>query len=413
MTMRKIACIISLLLFTMHGSACTLFWASLRDRIFCAKNMDWWNTDARMLVIPPGEGKLGRIYFGIESMYGFTNTSGMNEAGLWYGGASLAPRSDIHNTYNKPRWDYELIEKVMEECSNVEEALEIFSTYWEPHWDGHTLLADKQGHCAVIYYGEDDVEYLRQQDDCQVITNFYLSDTLNSRWYHCHRYETANAILDSCEAISFSLFRHIADRTHAGGNSHPTVLTTIHDLHTGDMNICYMHNFEEYVTINLFDELAKGPQYVRCSDLFCNLRLCSPATGSVIDTESVTLEWKGDAKYYLVQYSRDPYFQTYTEISYTADDSENSTGGAAGWMVIMVLPFIISLKKRFPFCFYFLAIGLIFSCEDQNFPQDYSDTLHKIVIEVPEHAKYYWKVVHPGFDSRSETTIWSFKTSSF
>jgi hypothetical protein len=400
--------IVTLLVLSGDLYSCTLFWTCLDERILCAKNMDWMNTDARMLFLPSSADKLGRMYIGVESAYGFTNTGGMNEAGLWYGGASLPPRNDVYNTHNKPRWDYELIEKIMEECSTVEEALEIYSTYWEPYWDGHTLLADRHGHCAVIYYGEDDVEFIRKEKGYQVITNFYLSDTLNARWYQCHRYATASTILDSCTAISAALFRFIADQVHAEGTGHPTVLTAIHDLHSGDIELNYMHNFHECLRLNLYTELEKGEHYVRCSDLFSKIKLIGPGTGTTVLSNSVTLRWSGDDEQYLVRYSKDPGFSAYEEIEYRCLPGETTCGSVNAWLFFLIVPILLcSGRKTIPTV---LALTLFFSisCEKLEVQPQYSNRNHAVEIDVSASSTYYWQVISQRTKYSSESQVWSF-----
>jgi hypothetical protein len=375
-------------------NACTLFWACRNDQIFCAKNMDWSNPDCQMLFIPASDGKYGRVYFGIASNFGFTNTSGMNELGLWYGGASLPERTDIKNSYNKPGWNYELIEKVMEECETVEEAIEVFTTFWEPHWNGHLLIADIYGNNAVIEYGDNDIIIIRSDKDCQVITNFYLCDTINSRWYNCYRHNVAETMLEEAPEISFDLFRDIAETTHAKGKFQ-TVLTTIHDLKSCDIQLFNMHNFNEYLTINLPQELEKGEHYLKCSDFFSLIRVLNPKNGSKLAGNSVKLEWTGESDNYIIQYSRFSDFREMHELAYSYPGTGIQKSGfdTGFFFAIITCLFLLKWKRIKIIVILCLFNATLSSCEKTDIEPQYSKKIHEQVITGLDLATtYYWRI---------------------
>ncbi len=391
--------------------ACTLFWANRNGEILCAKNMDWSNTATRMLVLPASDGVYGRVYFGIEGSWGFTNTSGMNDQGLWYAGASLQPRNDIVNTYNKPESDYELVEQIMRECASVDEAIAVFTTYWEPHWDGHTLIADRNGNCAAIEYGEDDVIIIRNTKDYQIITNFYLIDSVNTRWTDCYRYLVADAMLADSSEISFDHFRNIADATHADGNGQ-TGLTTLHDLKNGTTRIFSMRNFEEYVHMDLSAQLAYGEHYVAFSDYFSGLRRLAPLEGENVPANNVELIWTGDEDEYLIRYGSDPDLKTYSQIHYEAQPDVQEAG--VDWKVF-ILPFfsmvIVILKRRRVFMSFLVFISIFnTACYQMEIEPQYSKIEHSIVLnnQVPG-TTLYWKILSTGNDYNSETKIYQCK----
>ncbi|MCK4820958.1 linear amide C-N hydrolase, partial [bacterium] len=270
--------------------ACTVYSATRGGKILAAKNMDWDNLDSRILFIPPSSGKYGRVYVGLEVPEGFCNTSGMNDQGLWYAGASLPERTDVRNHYNKPRIQGELVERAMEECATVEEVIELFTEYWEPWWDGHSMFADRHGNSVVIEFGDKDVVFIRRQSEYQVMTNFYLADSANARWYNCYRYKMADYMLKNSDDISIELFRSVADAVHQEGFN-PTILTTIHDLKSGEIYIYNFFNYEELVRFNLQEELEKGEGYYALPELFNQVRLRAPAPAEVVYATSVTFEW--------------------------------------------------------------------------------------------------------------------------
>jgi Acyl-coenzyme A:6-aminopenicillanic acid acyl-transferase len=410
--MKKIILIILIIAQANNLKGCTLFWSAQDDKILCAKNMDWPNKDTRMLFIPASEGKYGRMYFGIESGYGFTNTSGMNEMGLWYAGASLPERTDIYNTYNKPRWDYELVEKIMEECSTVDEAIEVFSVYWEPHWSGHTLIADKYGDCVAIEYGENDVVFIRNDQNFQVMTNFYLSDTINERWYNCYRYNIAYDLLSNNPELSFGLFRDIAKETHAEGDFQ-TTLTTIHDLNNGLIQVYNMHNYHEFVCINLAEELEKGKHYIKCSDYFNQVQLIEPAINSVLSNGEVTFSWYSDSYNYDLYYSKNKDFLDSEKIEINNMHLSNSRINPLMFIgLLILLIFYKRNRKSVIFSFVFVLILAGISCEENDLEPQFSKTKHSVTIKgLESETTYYWRIIcNNGVEYKSESVSWKFKT---
>jgi len=411
--MKKIIILFIVVLVNQNLFACTLFWANKNDQVLCTKNMDWSNTDARMLFIPASEGKYGRVYFGIESEYGFTNTSGMNEMGLWYGGATLPVRTDIYNTYNKPRWDYELSEKIMEECATVDEAIAVLTEFWEPHWDGHSLIADKYGNCVVVEYGENDVVFIRNDKDFQVMTNFYLSDTINSRWYDCYRYNIANEILANSSEISFDLFRNIAEETHADGDLQ-TCLTNIHDLTTGDIQLYYMRNFNEVLKINLFNELEKGEHYLKCSNYFEKIKLCNPYNGAKVSSNNIKISWTGESDSYYLQYSIYNDFTEYEEIEYAIKKDEYQQAAISSYFLIipfLCIMFLIKKRKKMILVFILVIFISQFSCDEVEIEPQYSQNNHEIIISnLDSVTTYYWKILSMDDEYPSESVVSQFKT---
>ena len=400
---------ITLLIMAEGLLACTLFWANRNDEILCAKNMDWSNTNAAMLVLPAEEGVYGRVYFGVQGDWGFTNTSAMNEKGLWYGGASL-PHREVSNTYDKPRVQGEIIEKIMRECETVEEAIELYSTYWEPHWDGHTMLADRFGNCVVVEYGEDDVVFIRNSTDKMVATNFYLIDTLNARWTNCYRYEVAELMLGDSTAISYDLFRQIADATHAEGVG-PTGLTTIHDLRQRQTRVFRMFNYEEYIDMDLSAQLNYGHHYVGLADYFNGIRRLSPFDGEDVPANHIELSWAGDGDDYVIRYGSDPELKSYTQIEYHGEPDVQEAG--TDWKIIIFplfsMMFVVLKRKKTWLVMIIILSGIFSSC--YRFEQEqFSTRIHQIIIEdqIPG-TQLYWKVLSTGNDYNSETIIFSSK----
>lgn len=395
--------------------ACTIFSATRGGKILTAKNQDYTIVDTRMLVVPPEQGKFGIIYFGDKNPEGFCNTSGANDQGLWYAGASVPERGDVKNFYNKPRITGELIEKILEECASVEQAMDMFSTYYTPHWNGHFLLTDKTGRSVIVEYGERDVAFIRPKADYQVATNFYMNDYTNERWNNCYRYNVADYLLKNSKEISQELFRSICDLAHIEGPS-TTALSTIHDLKTGDIYIYNFHNFEEVVKINMFEELNKGWQYCQIPKLFHQIKQQSPRSGQTVDPYSVKLKWQGNGENYLVFCSQDSNFLSCIPVKTSISSfSQNINSKKLGLVLAIPLlfPFFLKMKKLPYMLAIFVILCPLLTCQiDILDPPESSQKNHAITIENLEpQTKYYWKVQAINKNGmNSESIVWNFLT---
>ncbi len=395
--------------------ACTVLSASNNDKVLAGTNKDCENTNTRIKIFPSTEEKYGIIYFGYQVSEGFQNVGGMNDQGLWYDGASLPERSDIENHYNKPTVKGELCEKALEECASVEEVITMYKKYFSPHWQGHSMWADKYGNSIIIEYGEKDIVVIHKKDFFQVMTNFYISDSSNSRWYNSYRYEVANHIFKNTDEVSNSLFQSILDATHQTGLN-PTVFSNIYDLKNGEIYTFNFHNYEEFIKINLLEQLEKGEQYLTLYSLFNQIKLIEPLSQEKVNPSSLTFIWNGNAESYNFYCSQNPDFANCTP-KIINDLQKNTTTS----IFICLMFFPISLigfnykhyKKVLQVLFIIILIIFI-SCEIDilNSPYKPSELEHKITIENLEpNTVYYWKVVAIGDNNiDNESIVKTFQT---
>jgi len=350
----------------------------------------------------------------------------MNEQGLWYGstslydGAALPVRTDIKKYYHKPVWTYELPVKVIEECTTVDEAIAIYSTYFSPYWTGHTLLVDKQGNSVIVEFGAKDVVFIHRKNHYQVMTNFPNADTLNARWYNRYRYNTASKMLASCEAISVDFFELVCDAIHREGSS-PTSLSTVYDVVNANLSVFYVYNFDESLKFNLKEELQKGENYYRLWNYYNQIALKSPIDGEKVNSSSVTFIWNGNAESYQLYYSNDPDFTDIKPIEVTDSRSEQEkpVSYAAGWFAALLFGNILIRKKKALAAIISMTLMiLLFSCDIQLVdPAIVSPFVpstiehHQTVENLQPNTLYYWKIVAVGTHGiNSESRVQTFKT---
>jgi hypothetical protein len=419
-----IASLVIILIVNTISFASTAFMAEVGDKVMTGRNGDSDKLNVIMHVLPPSDGKYGRIYLGAEDSGGFYYTTGLNDQGLWYGstslydGAALPERHDIYNHDNKPTWPYELSVKVIEECTTVDEAIEIYKTYFTPHWNGHTLFVDRYGNSVIVEYGEKDVAFIRRENHFQVMSNFPNADTLNARWYNCYRYKTAESMLSDRQDISTDLFRTICDAVHQEGPS-PTSLSTVYDAIKGRLYIYYFYYFEEHLVFNVNEELTNGESFYHIPQHFNQIKVRSPINGESVNPSSVTFSWNGNADTYLLYYSTDPNFDDVTPILSTKTKSPLTNFYNLSSIILGSLFFISIWLRRKKLRFVFIAcivVNLYISCDMGTISSPFAPSTiehYQTVENLQPDTHYYWKVVAIGTKGiNSESIVHKFETKN-
>ncbi len=107
--------------------ACTIFMSANSDIVLVGNNEDWSCPNGLVNFLPASEGKHGVVYFGHTTGWA---QGGMNDQGLFYDYAATK-RLTVTQSSHKPQLHaYEIINRVMTECSTVDEALAVFDIYY-------------------------------------------------------------------------------------------------------------------------------------------------------------------------------------------------------------------------------------------------------------------------------------------
>ncbi|MEJ2544866.1 MAG: hypothetical protein P8Y99_12440, partial [Calditrichaceae bacterium] len=232
------------------SSHCTVFYASDGITILGGNNEDWSDPDTKFWIIPSTDGKYGWIKFGFAS--GFPQ-GGMNEHGLFWDATGCTYLEMPYSEAHKKKYSGPLMKKVMEECATVQEACTIFDNFYcDDQYKAQYLIGDATG-VSVIVEGD---SIILKNGPFQVATNFYQSHP-ELGGYPCWRYDTAISMLENSDNISPNLFGSILSATHQEG-SYPTQYSNIYDLIGNIIYLFHFHNFEEFIKINLIDELKEG-----------------------------------------------------------------------------------------------------------------------------------------------------------
>ncbi len=249
------------LLFLIPGNfylmSCTIFCISKSGITLVGNNEDGTDPITYVWFLPAEKGKYGRVYFGLSDKWA---QGGMNEQGLFYDGTAC-PLLEVKKSEKKPIFRGNLSGKILEECSTVEEALELLGKYNLSYFrNGEMMIVDRFGNSVVV---EGDT-IIYKKGDHQVVTNFYQSKP-HLGGYPCPRYDIADLLLQKMEKISVGYFRNVLDAVHTKGYTQYSYILDLNDC------IIYLFNdsnFKECVKFDLHTELKKGKNFHAISSLF-------------------------------------------------------------------------------------------------------------------------------------------------
>jgi len=326
--------------FTPIAYACTGVRANTSQGVLVGGNEDYITSyrDVIVRVRPRTWDTYGYIGTGFERQEFFM--MGINDQGLFLDMFSV-PANNYQwvSDPNKLNYNGFLEEKMLQECANVDEAIDFFNRYNHPSMVQNRyqiFVADASGKSAVISWCHQ-IEVVESNDDYQVVTNFFLNHT-GIGWYPCWRYDTATQMMEDADDYSFELIREVLGSVHLNSN-----YSQICNLTTGDIFIFYNHNFNEAVHINLNKELKKGRKDYLVADYLAQIELLSPDDRDEIPSvNQLTLEWQGlsGVDYYQLFISTDPNFTNCDPITFFT----HSFWGAFGFGIYFLF-FNMGLKS--------------------------------------------------------------------
>ena len=230
--------------------SCTIFYAHKDGIILTGSNEDWKDPYTKFWIYPPEPGKYGWIKFGFGS--GFPQ-GGMNDQGLCWDATSgpylEMPFSEAHKTLLQGP----VMQQVIETCSTVSEAQDLFDIYYcQDQYKAQYLVGDSSGKSMIV---EGD-HIIQKEKFYQVLTNFYQSHP-ELGGYPCWRYDMATSLFESCSSLTPYFAGEVLASTHQNGK-YPTQYSIIYELKDCRVYLFYYHNFEEFLTIDLQKELLNG-----------------------------------------------------------------------------------------------------------------------------------------------------------
>jgi len=388
---------------------CTVFFATNGIIVLGGNNEDWSDPNTKFWFIPSIGGKHGWIKFGFAGGY---PQGGMNDQGVFWD-ATGCPYLDMpFSEENKEKFNGSLMQKVMEECASVDEAILIFENYYcDDQYRAQYLIGDRFGNSMIV---EGD-SIISKSSNYQVLTNFYHSHP-ELGGYPCWRYEKANELLYNNNGISELLFGNILASTHQEGK-YPTQYSQIYNLKDNIIYLFYFHNFNEMIVIELNEELPRGARSYLLPDLFSKIQILSPGDDQIVNSSTVTFSWRGmKSSDYELLYSTDSSFTTYNTASMTTSDilaSKNVLLSFSLLGIILLTGFAIKNGDKKLLLIVSIVILAYTSCSEQIIKPEESDIedFSTTVDNLQSNKTYYWKVLaspQSSKDFKSESLTRSF-----
>ena len=287
------------------SSSCTIFTASIGDKVFFGNNEDYKLNNAYRWYIPAQN--VSTTYFGDQEIYGavffgFDNNDfpdvdgweqgGMNEYGLCFDANGL---SDIQlNLDPSASYPYtpNALAQVLWDCKNVTEVIDWFQNHkWDGYLGGQFHYADRFGDAVVVGVNSTGQwVFTRIESNFLVSTNFNLNDTSNGH-YPCSRYDTATQMLEEItveENLNVSKCAEILDAVHQEG-TYATKYSNICDPVNRMFYFNLEEDFSERDTFNLTELLTDTDDYEEKSSFF---GVTGKTGGVLVKTEKIDIQFE-------------------------------------------------------------------------------------------------------------------------
>ncbi len=250
-------------LFDLQSIACTVFKIQTLEGLYVGSNEDWKkiNTGVRVWFTPHYGNRYAVSYFGFGAHSGWAQ-SALNECGLFYDSAECPP-SKIGYSADKQTFVGDMFRKVMEECSDLDEAIILINKY---NWTvkksiikTHFLIVDKKGESAVFEWIKGDLKIIRGEKSFQAMTNFSLS--LNDSVPSCERYSKCQAANSKNTLNNIQDIDDLLTEVQQKG-SVSTVISKIYNLKNGVLQLKYSMQNDSLFEIDLFNGFRDSTYYI-------------------------------------------------------------------------------------------------------------------------------------------------------
>lgn len=240
-----------------NASACTIFNVNEGGKVIVGNNEDWlYSTNVKVWFVPPTKKSYGRVCFGWNQFLFFPQAQGgMNDQGLFFDW-TLCPKSKPSKfSFKRKIATFSLPDKLLAECSTVDEAIKWLKKYNFLFIHSHIMLVDKGGNSAVVEWVDGELRIIKKEGIYQIIKNFWLSHPELGN-FPCNRYNKVMEMLENRDEISVEYFTSILNmvsqyKQTEDGKEIGTIYSNIYDLTNGEVCIYYKRNYEKHIKFNL------------------------------------------------------------------------------------------------------------------------------------------------------------------
>jgi hypothetical protein len=236
--------------------ACTICVVRAGDRVYFGNNEDWSDPDTKLWFLAPEPGHHGRVYLGFKNGWA---QGGMNDQGLCFDWIATGP-TPWKADPAKPTYGGNLSEKILEECSTLEEALAVYDRYNEPGFArALTVIADRTGASAVVGFEDGRLKVTR--GDGRLLATGFAGDAA--------RQKLSALEAPTADAVAAALGECLQD------GQTPTRYTNVFDPASGGILIHQFRDHRPVARLSLRDELRKGSHYYDLPKIAAQLKLPS------------------------------------------------------------------------------------------------------------------------------------------
>ena len=258
---RKFILIIGLLLapaLPNASFACTSIYIVKDSMILAGKNQDFGEWRTMLGFTPAGNGRFGTAYFGGKSVF---PTGGINSEGLFFELHQGEFRKKMTNVQGKLVFAGNLIDKLMSECSTVQNVIDTLKRYTQEFlFYQNIAFGDKTGN-SIILEGD---TIITRKGNYQICTNFYQS--LHDRSdAPCWRYKNVDERIRTHPPLTVDL---ISEALSVVRNPIFTQYSVIYDLKKGIIYLYFYRDFEHVRIFKLQDEFQKAEHVYNLPELF-------------------------------------------------------------------------------------------------------------------------------------------------
>ncbi|HEY0977696.1 MAG TPA: hypothetical protein VGE21_09515 [Flavobacteriales bacterium] len=250
--------------------ACTAFKSTQHGRTLVGNNEDAWSINAQVRFEQGRDGAYGAVYFGHfngHPMRRMVDQLGMNERGLVFDGLGIQPKSVRPVPGRKQMPFDELMPLVLRSCADVHEAAAMLRTM-DNSWlySSMLFLVDRNGEYLIV---EGDTLILGN-DPTYAVGNWRMSTCSDPDAIPIPRLQAGRTLLhqglDSTRTAALEVLRSMkACRARLGEG---TLFSTLFDTKAGTAQLYFYHDFDQAVTFDLKEELAKGDRVLDMAALF-------------------------------------------------------------------------------------------------------------------------------------------------
>lgn len=253
--------------------SCSMYKITIDKTTMVGSNYDAYYTNPQIwLEHATTTNTYGAIFSGgrKDPKFGYSPQSGMNEVGLCFSRlAALTSNKKLSNASNKKTINnqVEYLKNSIHLCKNIEEVKLYIDQYnHQVFIEDVFIYIDQSGKYLIV---EPDTTYFGNENN-YILSNFCPSQTKEEDALKLERYKNGVNFLHQQVDSSFDFCKKLSDTMHVcrAKMGDGTLLTTIYDLQKGLIKYYFYHDFNQVVSFNLKDELAKSDTSYHVVDLF-------------------------------------------------------------------------------------------------------------------------------------------------